>query len=197
MGQESTLVLRYAGQFLGQRDCDIFDRSGKLLGSVIDVERTPHPHGRFALANLRVQTFDLRDPQSRCVRRIEGPSQDHENSVIVTDQHGTEVVAIKCPDKIGLSDLLLAAIGRSRFPVEAGGQPLGSMTVNGQVYDTANNRVGRVRFWGGSLWRTPEYRIMLIEPLHEELRVVAIAAVMLQQRGRKPSAGGGGDAAGF
>ena len=71
------------------------------------------------------------------------------------------------------------------------------MTVNGQVYDTANNRVGRVRFWGGSLWRTPEYRITLIEPLHEELRVVAIAAAMLQQRGRKPSAGGGGDAAGF
>src|SRR5262245_8175236 len=114
MGHESTLVIRYTGQFLGQRDCDIFDPSGKLLGSVIDVERTPHPLWTAgARESSRADVRPARSTESlRSTNR--GSKSGHENSVIVTDQHGTEVVAIKCPDKAWL----VRSAPRCHRPVE-------------------------------------------------------------------------------
>lgn len=99
IGRESVLVLRYPSD-LSQRDCDILDRAEKFLGAVVRVEgKNPRsPFWAFGLANLRRQTFEIRDGWDRCLERIEGPRSNHEASLIVTDPRSSEAGTIRRPD---------------------------------------------------------------------------------------------------
>ena len=183
LGRESILVLRYPPD-LSQRDCDLLDRDEKFLGSVVRVEGKTSRSllGPFGLANLRCQTFEIRDGSGRCLHRIKGPSSKHEATLIVADPRGSEVGAIRRPD-LGFFGPLALGLGKRAYDLEGGGQRLGSMTrrfmaLGARIYDTSGNQIARLSHSQTWAWRRSHYIIQFFEPLHEVLRVLAIATAV-------------------
>jgi hypothetical protein len=204
LGREGTLVLRYQSEL--SRDCEILDQYGKHIGSVARVEREPDPEplpsrlrGRFGLALLRGQTFEIRDPAGRCVRRIEGQRAGHESELVVTDPRGIEVGTITDPEGRGFFERVVLGIGlaRRKYTLVAQGHPLGSLTTwsartsygstGGRVHDKSGNQAAAIWMRPSPRWRSTDYMIMLREPLHEALRILAIAAtVYIVTKNRAP-----------
>jgi hypothetical protein len=205
LGRERILVLRYPPE-LSKRDCEMLDDHGNLVGSVVRVESEPEPKptrsrrvGRFGLALLRGQTFEIRDRARRCVRRIEGPRAGHESELVVTDARGVEAGTIKDPEVLGFFDrvVLGVGLGRKKYTLEAQGRPLGALTAwsartsygssGGRIYDTSGDQVASIWMRPSPPWRSTDYMIMLRQPLHEALRVLAIAAsVYIVTKNRAP-----------
>jgi uncharacterized protein YxjI len=160
----------------------VYDQHGQRIGAVREVGQSIMKKAMAVRADRnRTHRLQVVDLNGQVLIALTRPSTILRSKVMVRDANGAEIGQI-VQKNIGI-------IGKIRFVLESGGQPLGSINAEGwdawdfSIQDATGNEIARItKTWAGLAkeWFTKgdNYVVQIHRSLDEPLRSLVIAAAL-------------------
>ena len=180
---EPVLVVNQKAKFIEMvNEYGVFDQNGNQLGFVAEVgQSTAKKIARFvsSLDQFMTHTYEIRDANQQPQLVMTRPRKIMKSSFVVSRPDGTEVGRIKQQN----------VIGKIRFSLEAGGQPIGELNAENwrawdfHIKDGSGKDVARItKQWAGlgkELFTTADnYVLEIREPIEDPLRSLVVTAAL-------------------
>jgi uncharacterized protein YxjI len=160
----------------------VFDREAKQIGAVRQVGQSTARKALRLLTSLDqflTTRLEIVDAAGNVLLRLTRPAKLLKSRVVVEDANGLEIGQIVQQN----------VVGKIRFSLEAGGQPLGSINAenwrawNFNIQDGSGTEVARItKTWEGlakTMFTTADnYVVQLHRPLADPLRSLVVAAAL-------------------
>ena len=180
---EPVLVVSQKAKFIEfNAEYAVYDQHGQQIGAVREVGQSFMRMMAMAVpADGRTHRLQIVDLNGRVLIALTRPAKMFRSKMIVRDANGAEIGQI-AQKNFGL-------IGKIRFVLESGGQPLGSINSEGwnawdfNIQDATGNEIARItKTWVGlakeMFTKGDNYVVQIHRSLDEPLRSLVIAAAL-------------------